>query len=156
MKARDANSNIEEYDAGLRFKRIIAENYKGQQADDKIKRVVLCSGQVYYDIEAARQKENKSDVVIIRVEQLCPFPFRAIMVELEKYNNADLVWAQEEHKNAGAWSWAQPRLNNILKHHGKVPDVKYVGREPSASSASGYYKVHETELKTFLKDVLAY
>ena len=78
------------------------------------------------------------------------------MTELDKYKNADLVWAQEEHKNAGAWAFTQPRLNNILKHSGKKTDVKYAGRAPSASSATGYHKVHETELKGFLKDIYTY
>lgn len=73
------------------------------------------------------------------------------MAELEKYKNADLMWAQEEHKNTGAWSWVQPRLNNILKHYKKAPNAKYAGRDPSAASATGYHKVHEQELKSLLK-----
>ena len=156
MKSRDANSNIEEFDEGLRFRRIIADKYKDQLPDEKIKRVVLCSGQVYYDLEATRVKEKKNDVVIIRVEQLCPFPFRMIMAELEKYKNADLVWSQEEHKNYGSWAYAQPRLNNILRHYGKDPNVKYAGRAPSASSATGHHGIHDSELKAFLKDTFAY
>jgi len=65
------------------------------------------------------------------------------------------MWAQEEHKNAGAWAWTQPRLNNILKHFGKAPGALYAGRAPSAASATGYHKVHEQELKTFLKEIFS-
>ena len=81
---------MEDFAEGLRFQRVIADNNKSLVAPEKVKKVLLCSGQVYYDIEGAREREGKNDIAVVRVEQLSPFPFRSIISELEKYKNAEV------------------------------------------------------------------
>lgn len=103
LKYRGANSDIEEFGEGLRFKRVLGDMNKNLVAPEKVRRVILCSGQVYYDLEAARVANGHNDVAIVRVEQMAPFPFRSVHEETKKFKNADILWAQEEPKNAGGW-----------------------------------------------------
>ena len=125
-------------------------------ADDKIRRVVLCSGQVYYDLEQERAKRGAKDIAIIRIEQLAPFPFRILQEQLDRYKNAEVMWTQEEHKNQGAWSFVEPRLRNLLRHMGKKKwEISYSGREISASTATGYTKHHNEELDKLIKSTFA-
>lgn len=84
-------------------------------ADAQIKKVLLCSGQIYYDLEAERTKRGINDVAIVRIEQIAPFPFRYIEPSLKRYTNAKVEWVQEEPKNQGAWSFVEPRMRNLLK-----------------------------------------
>ena len=79
-----------------------------------MRKVIFCSGQVYYDLEAKREKEGSHDVAIVRVENICPFPFKEVAGEVAKYKNAQVTWAQEEPKNAGAYYYTQPRFRSIL------------------------------------------
>ena len=153
LKLKNAASSIEEFDTGLRFRKMIDDCGENMVADDKVKRVVFCSGQVYYDLEAERAKRNANDVAIIRVEQLAPFPFRSAERNLKRYKNAEVVWSQEEAKNQGAWSYIEVRMRNLLKEMGhKSQDVKYAGRHISASTATGYGKYHASELAQLLKN----
>lgn len=99
LKFRGANSNIEDFGAGLRFKRVIEETATDLVSDDQIRKVLLCSGQVYYDLEAARSKAGIKDIAIVRLEQLAPFPFRSLEPSLTRYRNAAVQWVQEEPKN---------------------------------------------------------
>jgi len=80
-----------------------------------VKKLVFCSGQVYYDLKNAREKTGRNDIAIVRVEQLCPFPFRSVAPEMEKYKNAEVVWCQEEPKNQGPFTYILPRLHNIQR-----------------------------------------
>ena len=97
---------------------------------------------MYYGLEGARAKNNQNDVAIVRVESLCPFPFKEIIAELKDYKNASITWAQEEPKNAGGWQYAEPRLRNIREFMGKSDEVDYAGRPMMAASAVGYTKTH--------------
>lgn len=156
LKLKAAGSDIEEFGAGLRFLKVIGDQGKNMVSDDKVRRVVLCSGQVYYDLENERVKKGINDVAIIRVEQLAPFPFRLLQTELERYKNADFMWTQEEPKNQGAWSFVEPRTRKLLKHMGKKSwDIGYSGRDISASTATGYTKHHNMELDALLKSTFA-
>jgi len=113
----------------------------------KVRKVIFCSGQVYYDLIAEREKLGKKDIAILRLEQLAPFPFFSLIKELEKYPNASYTWCQEEHKNQGPWSFVEPRLRNTLKHiNHKFTEIDYAGRQISASTATGYGKTHKEEL----------
>lgn len=113
LKHTGANSTIEEFGEGLRFRRVIQDHNKNLVAPEKVKKVIFCSGQVHLDLEAARTQMNRNDVAIVRVEQLCPFPFRSITPEIAKFKNAEIVWCQEEPKNQGAYHYALPRIHNI-------------------------------------------
>jgi len=114
LKFRGAGSNIEDFATGLRFKRVLEDPATDLVADDQMKKVVYCSGQVYYDLEAERTKRGIKDIAIVRMEQLAPFPFRSLEPSLKRYKNAKVMWLQEEPKNQGAWSFIAPRFRNLL------------------------------------------
>ena len=147
LKLRQAGSDIEEFGQGLRFLKVIDDQGQNMTTDDKIRRVVFCSGQVYYDLEAERQKKGVNDVAIVRIEQLAPFPFRSIGRILGRYKNAEAMWTQEEPKNQGPWPFVETRLRNLIKSiNFKKSEIAYSGREISASTATGYGKNHTKEL----------
>ena len=123
LRYKSATSNIEDFTEGTRWLPLINDQAKDLVAADKVRKVVLCSGQVYYDLEDHRAKKGIKDVAIMRCESLCPFPFKEIIAELKQYKNAEITWSQEEPKNAGPWTYAQPRLRNILGHLGRSKKV---------------------------------
>ena len=99
---------------------------------------------MYYDLEAEREKLGRNDVAILRTESLCPFPFKEIIGELKKYKNAEITWCQEEPKNAGPWTYVEPRLRNIKKHVGKKNvKIDYAGRPIMAAAAVGFGNLHK-------------
>jgi 2-oxoglutarate dehydrogenase E1 component len=124
-------------------------------ADDKIRRVVLCSGKVYFDLYEEREKRGVTDIYLLRVEQLYPFPMKALVQELSRFKQAEIVWCQEEPRNMGGWRFAEPYvewvLNNINATH-RHP--RYAGRPSSAATAVGAMPKHLDQLKTFLEEAL--
>ncbi len=125
------------------------------RADAAIKRVVLCSGKVYFDLFEKREEEGRDDVYIIRLEQLYPFPARALIHELSRFPNADIVWCQEEPKNMGAWTFAQPNIEWVLGHTpARAKTVRYAGRPASASTATGQLSQHIKEQTALVTDAL--
>lgn len=113
------------------------------QDNAAVKRVVLCSGKVFYDLHEARKKSGEASVSIVRLEQFYPFPLTALKETLALYPNAtQIVWAQEEPKNMGGWTFVEPRLENLLPGCSRAI---YVGRAPSASPATGSYAIHQQE-----------
>jgi 2-oxoglutarate dehydrogenase E1 component len=124
-------------------------------ADDKIRRVVLSSGKVYYDLYEEREKRGVGDVYLLRVEQLYPFPLKSLVIELSRFKNAEIVWCQEEPRNQGAWAFVQPYLEWVLEQvHAKSARPRYVGRAASASTATGLMSSHLKQLKAFLDEAL--
>ena len=115
-------------------------------ADSQVKKVVFCSGQVYYDIEAERLKRGINDIAIVRVEQIAPFPFRSVEEQLNRYTNAKVEWLQEEPKNQGMWSFMEPRFRNLLGKLNRDIGITSSGRKISPSTATGYTKQHVAEL----------
>jgi 2-oxoglutarate dehydrogenase E1 component len=133
-------SKIEEFsDAG--FQLVIDD--PAQPERDTIRRILFCSGKVFYSLAQAREKENVKGTALIRVEQLYPFPKKEIQAVLAKYRQArEICWVQEEPKNRGAWSFMEPQLRELL------PDpavLTYYGRDEAASPATGSYKMHQVE-----------
>lgn len=123
--------------------------------DSKIRRVVLCSGKVYYDLYEEREKRGIDDVYLLRVEQLYPFPAKALINELSRFRSAEMVWCQEEPKNMGAWSFIDPYLEWVLAHiDAKHQRVRYTGRPAAASPAVGTMSKHLAQLQAFLDDAL--
>jgi multifunctional 2-oxoglutarate metabolism enzyme len=119
---------------------------------DAVKRIVLCSGKVYYDLADARKKSEDRSVAIVRFEQFYPFPLQALREMLAKYKNAkELVWAQEEPQNMGGWTFIQERLENLLP---SCERPKYVGRSASASPATGSYSIHQKEQAELVNEAL--
>ena len=123
--------------------------------DSKIRRVVLCSGKVYYDLYEEREKRGINDIYLLRVEQLYPFPAKALITELSRFRGAEMVWCQEEPKNMGAWSFIDPYLEWVLAHiDAKHQRVRYTGRPAAASPATGLMSKHLEQLQAFLDDAL--
>jgi len=116
---------------------------------------VLCSGKVYYDLYEEREKRGVNDVYLLRVEQLYPFPAKALINELSRFRNAEMVWCQEEPKNMGAWAFIDPYLEWVLAHiDAKHQRVRYTGRPAAASPATGLMSKHLAQLEAFLEDAL--
>ncbi len=123
--------------------------------DSKIRRVVLTAGKVYYDLYEEREKRGINDIYLLRVEQLYPFPAKALITELSRFRNAEMVWCQEEPKNMGAWSFIDPYLEWVLAHiDAKHQRVRYTGRPAAASPATGLMSKHLAQLEAFLEDAL--
>jgi 2-oxoglutarate dehydrogenase E1 component len=155
-------STLSQFGPGTSFHRVLwddAQFLEGQaiklKPDAEIKRVVLCSGKVYYDLYEEREKRGIDDVYLLRIEQLYPFPARALIQELSRFSEAEMVWCQEEPKNMGAWSFIEPNLEWVLDHiEAKHRRPRYAGRPASASTAAGIARKHQLELKTLLDEAL--
>ena len=133
------------------------EEYEGLKLvkDNKIKRVVLCSGKVYFDLLEEREKRGINDIYLLRVEQLYPFPAKALITELSRFKNAEWVWCQEEPKNMGSWAFIEPYLEWVFEHiKAKHKRARYAGRSAAASPATGLMSRHLAELEAFLEDAL--
>ena len=148
-----AKSTLEEMGPDSKFMKVYPEvDDQVRAAGDKVTRVLVCSGKVYYDLARARQEKKASGVAIVRVEQLAPFPYHALAAELRQYPSAEVVWVQEEPMNMGAWSYVKDRiettLEKLLERAGER--VRYVGRPPSAATAAGHASQHNKELKSML------
>ncbi len=163
LRHKRAVSTLDEMGVQSTFHRILwddAEFLKSEKVklvkDDKIRRVVLCSGKVYYDLYEEREKRELNDVYLMRVEQLYPWPHKTLAQELARFSKAEFIWCQEEPMNMGAWSFAQPNLERVLDFiKAKNTRVRYVGRSASAATASGLMSRHLKELKAFLDEAMA-
>ncbi len=150
LRAKDAASPLSEFTRGG-FQTIIPES-KDVKAD-KVKRIVACSGKVYYDLARKREEKGIDDVVLLRVEQLYPFPHKAFATELKKYPNAtDIVWCQDEPQNQGAWFFVQHYIHENMTEGQKLG---YSGRAASASPAAGYSHLHQEQQKVLVDSAFA-
>jgi 2-oxoglutarate dehydrogenase E1 component len=153
LRHKEAISTVDELATG-RFHNILDET---DDLDcDKVQRVILCSGKVYYDLRAARRERGIDNIAIIRIEQLYPFPEDDLLAVLANYPNiADAVWCQEEPMNQGAWYSSQHHMRRVLFKHKQEVYLHYVGRESSASPAAGYMALHLEQLEAFINTALA-
>ena len=152
LRHKEAVSQLEELAEG-RFQTVIDETDALDPA--AIKRVVFCSGKVFYDLRAARREREIIDTAIIRIEQMYPFPRLDLLDVLARYQNLeDAVWLQEEPKNQGAWYAMQSRMASVVQRHKVDVFLRYVGREPSASAAAGYSALHLREQEKFIDEAL--
>ena len=125
--------------------RVYGETEKIEKPD-KIRRIICCSGKIYYDLLTMREEEKIDDVAIIRVEQLYPWPKETLARELRKYKNAEVIWCQEEPANMGSWTFVDRRLEYVLESIDiKAKRPVYAGRQPAASPATGLMKNHVNE-----------
>lgn len=146
LRNKDATSPLSEFTKG-EFKTVIGEA-SAEIVADKVKRVIACSGKVYYDLVKARAEKKHNDVAILRVEQLYPFPHKAFAVEMKKYPNlAEVVWCQDEPQNQGAWFFVQHYIHENMNEGQRLG---YAGRPPSASPAVGYAHLHQEQQKALL------
>ena len=120
-------------------------------ADDQIRRVVLCSGKVYYDLFEEREKLGLKDVYLLRIEQFYPVPRKALMSELKRFPQAEMVWCQEEPRNMGGWTFIRDEIEWCCQKVGVVePRPRYAGRPPAAATATGLLGTHNKEKAAFL------
>ncbi|WP_341891817.1 2-oxoglutarate dehydrogenase E1 component [Variovorax sp. YR752] len=146
LRNKDATSPLSDFTRG-EFKTVIGE-VNAEIVADKVKRVIACSGKVYYDLVKARAEKKHNDVAIMRVEQLYPFPHKAFAAEMKKYPNVtDVVWCQDEPQNQGAWFFVQHYIHENMVEGQKLG---YAGRPASASPAVGYAHLHQEQQKALL------
>jgi len=163
LRHKHCISNLEDFSKKNSFHRVMWDHaidpkIKGfvkLEKPKKIKKVILCSGKVYFDLLEAREKLKRNDIIFYRIEQLYPFPVKALAKELKPYaKNAKFYWCQEEPKNMGAWfsvrDYIQWTLDNIKVNNNKV---SYIGRSPDASPATGYAKRHISQQQEIIKEV---
>jgi 2-oxoglutarate dehydrogenase E1 component len=163
LRHKRAVSMTSEIAAGTSFHRLLwdsAESHKGEKIklakDEKIRRVVLCTGKVYYDLYEDREKRGIDDVYLLRVEQIYPFPLKALVKELSRFKKAEIVWCQEEPKNMGSWSFVEPYLEWVLGQvGGRSKRARYAGRPASAATATGLMSKHLAQMKAFLDECFA-
>jgi len=153
LRNKDATSPLSEFTKGG-FQTVIPENNADViKKADKVKRIIACSGKVYYDLVKKREEKGQDDVAIIRVEQLYPFPHKAFGAELKRFPNAaDIVWCQDEPQNQGAWFFVQHYIHENMLDGQKLG---YAGRAASASPAVGYAHLHQEQQKQLIEAAFA-
>jgi 2-oxoglutarate dehydrogenase E1 component len=163
LRHKRAVSALEELGPQSSFHRLLWDdaqmlpNEKIKLATDaKIRRVVLCSGKVYYDLYEEREKRGIDDIYLLRIEQLYPVPLKALVQELSRFKNAELVWCQEEPRNMGAWHFIETYLEWVLNQIGAANKrPRYAGRPAAAATATGLMSRHVAQLKQLLEDALS-
>jgi 2-oxoglutarate dehydrogenase E1 component len=161
LRHKMAVSTAEEFTTGSSFHRVLWDDAQHGNsdtelvADDKIKRVVMCSGKVYYDLLEERDARGIDDIYLLRFEQFYPFPAQSAVKELERFKNADMVWCQEEPKNQGAWTFIEPNIEWVL---GRIKATHtrpvYAGRATAASPATGLASMHKQQQADLINEAL--
>ena len=154
-------SEAQEFTTGSSFHRVLWDDAQQGNSDtklvkdNKIKRVVMCSGKVYFDLLEERDKRGLDDVYLLRIEQFYPFPAVSLVKELERFPQAEMIWCQEEPKNQGAWSFIEPNIEWVLgRINAKHPRPRYVGRATSASPATGLASAHKAQQEALVNEAL--
>ena len=164
LRHKKAVSTIADMAEGSSFHRVLRDDAElrpsvagvSLKSDKDIRKVIVCSGKVYYDLLDAREKAGINDIYILRLEQFYPWPIKSISTELARFPNADLVWCQEEPKNMGGWTFVDPWIELTLeKLDVKAKRARYVGRPASASTAAGLMRDHLKQLENFLAEAMA-
>lgn len=164
LRHKKAVSTLADMAEGSAFHRVLHDDAQTRpeiagvsiRPDKDIRRVILCSGKVYYDLLDAREKQGVDDVYILRLEQFYPWPIQSLRKELARFVNAELVWCQEEPKNMGGWTFVDPWIELTLeKMDIKAKRARYVGRPASASTAAGLMSRHLKELEAFTTEAFA-
>ncbi len=154
LRHKLAVSRLAEMETGSHFKFVIPETDR-IAAPDKVKRVVICSGKVYYDLWQERQDKGVDDVALVRLEQIYPFPINHLKAAIEPFKQAEVVWCQEEPMNNGAWTFVDRRIEATLGCIGGAAKRPiYVGRDEAASPATGQAKVHAAQQAKLVRDAL--
>ena len=157
LRHKLAISKLTDLGPGSSFRRVIGEGDSASRRTGKVRRVVVCSGKLYYDLLQAKNERDIADVALVRVEQLYPWPKAALIHELSYYPGAELIWCQEEPANGGYWTFVKVRLDVILEEMGnKTGKAYYVGRPASASPATGSYKKHNEEQARMVEQALTW
>ncbi len=154
LRHKLAVSTLDEFGPESSFRHVIPE-IDPIAEDEAVKRIVFCTGKVYYDLLAARREEKIDTVALVRIEQLYPFPRVSLPKVIARYPNAEIVWCQEEPQNMGAWTWIDRRLEEAAASADRRARPRYVGRREAASPATGFYKVHNAEQAVLVEEALS-
>ena len=145
LRLKACQSTLDELADGSSFHRVLPET-ETLVGDEKVQRVILCTGKIYYDLAAERAKRGVKNIAIVRLEQIYPFPANTLGAELNRYQGAEVVWCQEEPENMGAWSFVDRPIEQVLSNLTvKARRPRYVGRRAAASPATGLNKRHQQE-----------
>ena len=154
LRHPECKSSFDDMVPTSEFQRLIPDSGPASQNPSGVKKVIFCTGKVYYDLLKARRDAGlEGQIAISTVEQICPFPFDQVLEECNKYSNAELVWAQEEHKNQGAWTYVQPRFQTAIGDFNRR--VSYCGREVAPSPATGSKAQHMKEFNNYIGDAMS-
>jgi 2-oxoglutarate dehydrogenase E1 component len=161
LRHKLAVSKAEDFTTGSSFHRVLWDDAEASSSahklkpDAKIKRVVMCSGKVYYDLLEERNARGLDDIYLMRFEQFYPFPAISALKELQRFENAEMIWCQEEPKNQGGWSFMEPNLEWVLERmKAKHNRLRYVGRSASASPATGLAAQHKFQQAALIDEAL--
>jgi 2-oxoglutarate dehydrogenase E1 component len=154
LRHKKAVSSLAEFTGESHFRRIVSD--PGPPADRDVRRLIVCTGKLAYELIEARDKAGESSTSIIRVEQLYPFPGEAFLARLKRMTNVEqVIWAQEEPRNQGYWAHVEPRIERRLREAGLKPKRPiYAGRDASASPATGLAKRHAVEQAALIAEAL--
>jgi len=162
LRHKNCVSNLEDFSKKNSFHRILEDHafdktnsFIRLTENKKIKKVIICSGKIYFDLLAAREKAKRDDIVFFRIEQLYPFPAKSLAKALKPYaNNSKFIWCQEEPKNMGAWSSVRDYIQWTLDYIKANNDtISYIGRSVAASPATGYAKRHLAQQKEIIDKI---
>jgi 2-oxoglutarate dehydrogenase E1 component len=156
LRHKAAVSSIDQFTGDSHFMRLLSD--PNAPADEAVKRLVLCSGKVFYDLAEARDAAGDTSTTIVRVEQLYPFPADAISKRLARMPNLEtVVWAQEEPKNAGAWFFVEPLIEQALADARSAPNrAVYAGRKAAAATATGLARNHAAQQAALVAEALGH
>ena len=163
LRHKKCVSNISEFTKKSTFHRVLEDDAYNtinnllslKKRDEQIKKVVICSGKIYYDLLEAREKHKNDKVTFVRIEQLYPFPVKTLANVLKRYSKASFIWCQEEPKNMGAWNTVRNYIDRTLEmvNYGDK-SVKYVGRKAASSTATGNFNKHLAQQKEILEKIV--
>ena len=162
LRNKKCVSELEDFTKKNSFHRILIDHAYTKESDlielkkdKKIEKIIMCSGKIYFDLLEAREKAKNNKVVFIRIEQLYPFPAKTLALELKRYTNAKFYWCQEEPQNMGAWNTVKNYIERTLEIiQFKSDNIKYIGRKPSSSTATGNLNKHLAQQKEILEKVV--
>ncbi|MEM6602601.1 MAG: 2-oxoglutarate dehydrogenase E1 component [Pseudomonadota bacterium] len=162
LRHKLAVSHLSDMTGDTSFHRVLVDHADLEETsfklvpDNKMKRVVLCTGKVYYDLYEAREEKNINDVYLLRVEQLYPCPVKSIIQELQRFPQAEIIWCQEEPRNMGSWGFIEYYIEWVLDHikNAVSKRARYVGRPAAASTATGLASKHKAEQQKLIDDAL--
>ncbi len=152
LRNKSAISHISELDKGTEFLPVISET---KELAKKVRKLVFCSGKIYYDLLEARKERGIKDIALVRIEEFYPYPEKEIFLEIKKYQAKELIWCQEEPENMGAWHFLDRRLEDSSIKAGMKQRPKLISRKPAASPATGYMSVHKKEQVCIIDKVLS-
>jgi len=154
LRHPECKSSFDEMIPGTEFQRLIPDDGPASKNPAGVKKLIFCTGKIYYDLLKERREQGlEEQIAISTIEQISPFPFDIVKSECDKYENAELVFAQEEHKNHGAWSYCLPRLQTSVGGYDRR--FHYVGRDVAPSPATGSKAMHNKEFKAYMSEAMA-